>query len=183
MQITTVFACDIGYKCHMEVTSLKMFCCVYALLQMMGDVFSALTAAVGAADKVLELIHRCVLACDCAWELSAVLLLTERDGCGWVSSRDLCLMLCSGNVFFVLESPASDPAFACLINNAHTCRRPEIAPEGTLVPAVFEGSVELRDVYFSYPARPQSQVCEPGFLYQAETTCIAALYTKPGSFT
>ncbi|KAF5832896.1 hypothetical protein DUNSADRAFT_11046 [Dunaliella salina] len=62
--------------------------------QMMGDVFSALTAAVGAADKVLELIHR----------------------------------------------------------------KPDIPPEGTLVPASFEGRIDLRDVHFSYPARPDSLV-------------------------
>uniref|UniRef100_A0A6S8M2Q5 ATP-binding cassette transporter n=1 Tax=Dunaliella tertiolecta TaxID=3047 RepID=A0A6S8M2Q5_DUNTE len=62
--------------------------------QMMGDVFSALTAAVGAADKVLELIHR----------------------------------------------------------------KPDIPPEGELVPANFEGRIDLKDVHFSYPARPDSLV-------------------------
>ena len=60
----------------------------------MGDVFSALTAAVGAADKVLELIHR----------------------------------------------------------------KPEMLPEGTLVPEKFEGSIEMRDVHFAYPPRPDTQV-------------------------
>jgi len=72
---------------------------------MMGDVFSALTAAVGAADKVLELIHR----------------------------------------------------------------KPDIPPEGDLVPAHFEGRIELRNVHFSYPARPSSQVgvCPPARRDQA----------------
>ena len=76
--------------------------------QMMGDVFSALTAAVGAADKVLELIHR----------------------------------------------------------------TPDIPKEGDLVPASFEGRIELKNVHFCYPTRPHSLVghCLFAPMYQAAMT-------------
>jgi ABC-type multidrug transport system fused ATPase/permease subunit len=63
-------------------------------MQSLGDVFSALTGAVGAADKVLELMHR----------------------------------------------------------------QPGVSAGGTLVPTAFEGRIELRDVTFSYPARPHIKV-------------------------
>ena len=59
--------------------------------QSLGDVFSALSAAVGAADKVIELMHR----------------------------------------------------------------RPAIPPPGSLIPDSFTGHIELRDVTFTYPSRPQ----------------------------
>ena len=59
--------------------------------QALGDVFSALSAAVGAADKVVELMRR----------------------------------------------------------------QPALPPSGTLEPPSFQGRVELRDVVFAYPARPQ----------------------------
>ncbi|KAL6751648.1 hypothetical protein V8C86DRAFT_2773879 [Haematococcus lacustris] len=62
--------------------------------QALGDVFSALTGAVGAADKVLELMHRA----------------------------------------------------------------PLVGAGGSLVPAQFEGRIELRDVHFAYPARPHAKV-------------------------
>ncbi|KAK9809885.1 hypothetical protein WJX72_001039 [[Myrmecia] bisecta] len=62
--------------------------------QTMGDVFSSLAGAVGAADKVVELITR----------------------------------------------------------------QPKIPPPGGLQPANFQGRVELRDVVFAYPARPEITV-------------------------
>lgn len=70
-----------------------MFCALPPA-QSLGDVFSALTGAVGAADKVLELMNR----------------------------------------------------------------QPEVSAGGILVPATFEGRIELRDVVFSYPARPHIEV-------------------------
>lgn len=65
-----------------------------AAFQALGDVFSALSAAVGAADKVIELMHR----------------------------------------------------------------RPAIPPPGTLAPPAFTGRIELRNVNFSYPSRPEASV-------------------------
>ena len=61
---------------------------------MIGDVFSALNSAVGAADKVMELMNR----------------------------------------------------------------RPQISPSGTLVPPHFEGRIDLNNVWFAYPSRPDIQV-------------------------
>lgn len=65
-----------------------------AAFQALGDVFSALSAAVGAADKVVELMQR----------------------------------------------------------------RPAFDLGGRLVPAAFFGRIELRDVEFSYPARPMTKI-------------------------
>lgn len=65
-----------------------------AAFQALGDVFSALSAAVGAADKVIELMQR----------------------------------------------------------------QPAVPAAGKLTPPEFGGQLELRDVNFSYPARPQSLV-------------------------
>jgi ABC-type multidrug transport system fused ATPase/permease subunit len=71
-----------------------MYVCLPLSVQSLGDVFSALTGAVGAADKVLELMNR----------------------------------------------------------------KPGVSAGGTLVPATFEGRIELRDVVFAYPARPHVKV-------------------------
>jgi len=65
-----------------------------AAFQSLGDVFSSLSAAVGAADKVIELMNR----------------------------------------------------------------YPAIVNSGTLAPTEFAGRVELRDIHFSYPARPLALV-------------------------
>jgi ATP-binding cassette, subfamily B (MDR/TAP), member 9 len=81
-----------------------------AAFQALGDVFSALSAAVGAADKVIELMNR-------------------------------------------------QPAFQ---------------PGGTLAATDFFGRIELRDVRFAYPARPQAQVLR-GFSLTIEPGEVVAL--------
>ncbi|KAG2446750.1 hypothetical protein HYH02_008311 [Chlamydomonas schloesseri] len=83
--------------------------------QMIGDVFSALTAAVGAADKVIELMKR----------------------------------------------------------------TPDIPPAGRLVLPALEGRVELRDVSFSYPARPHVRVLN-GLSLVAQPGEVVALVGASG---
>lgn len=87
-----------------------------AAFQALGDVFSALSAAVGAADKVVELMQR-------------------------------------------------QPAFSL---------------GGNLVPDDFFGRIEIQDVHFSYPARPNARVLH-GFNLTIEPGEVVALVGKSPS--
>lgn len=86
-----------------------------AAFQALGDVFSALSAAVGAADKVIELMHR----------------------------------------------------------------RPAIPAPGTLAPPAFTGRIELRNVNFSYPSRPETTVLS-NFSLTVEPGEVVALVGPSG---
>lgn len=88
-------------------------------MQAMADVLSALSAAVGAADKVVELIHR----------------------------------------------------------------PPACPPPGTLMPASFQGRLQLSEVEFRYPARPDTLVLDrlslqvnPGEVRQRLAGCGPCLH-------
>lgn len=165
---------------------------------MMGDVFSALTAAVGAADKVTKslltvLVARvhgaapatCIAPC-CALVLTLVFGVYHFVWTGLQDCEVLmhCVPFCNAllvfawcSLLYVTPSLTHKPLSSFIIHQQVIeliKRKPRETPTGDFIPdsGTLQGSLELQNVVFAYPSRPTQRVVNGLNLAVSPGACV-----------